>query len=67
MRSLDSKQTESPGTTGIAAVKLGRRFTGIEINEPYFNIACRRITEAINQPNFFVEKPKPAKQEVLEL
>jgi DNA modification methylase len=53
------------GTTGVAAVKLGRKFTGIEINEKYFDIACRRITEALKQPDLFVEPPKPAKQEAL--
>ncbi len=51
------------GTTGVAAVKLGRRFIGIEIEEKYFNIAVRRISEALKQPDLFIEKPKPAKQE----
>jgi hypothetical protein len=31
------------GTTGVAAVKLGRKFIGIEIEPKYFDIACRRI------------------------
>lgn len=53
------------GTTGVACVKLGRKFIGIEIEERYFDIACRRISEALKQPDFFVEKPKPAKQEAL--
>lgn len=53
------------GTTGVAAVKLGRRFTGIEIDPDYFDIACRRIQAALRQPDFFVEPPKPAKQEAL--
>lgn len=51
------------GTTGVAAVKLGRRFIGIEIEPKYFDIACRRISEALKQGDFFIEKPKPAKQE----
>jgi site-specific DNA-methyltransferase (adenine-specific)/modification methylase len=51
------------GTTGVAAVKLGRRFIGIEIEEKYFDIACRRISEALKQPDLFIERPKPAKQE----
>lgn len=42
------------GTTGVAAVKLGRRFIGIEIDEGYFRIACRRIEEATRQPDMFV-------------
>jgi site-specific DNA-methyltransferase (adenine-specific) len=55
------------GTTGVAAVKLGRKFIGIEIEPKYFDIACRRISEALKQPDMFIEKPKPAKQEMLEL
>lgn len=51
------------GTTGVAAVKLGRKFTGIEIDGGYFDIACKRISDALKQPDFFVEPPKPAKQE----
>ena len=53
------------GTTGVAAVKLGRKFIGIEIEERYFSIACRRISEALKQPDMFIERPKPAKQEAM--
>jgi site-specific DNA-methyltransferase (adenine-specific) len=31
------------GTTGVAATKLGRRFVGIEIEQKYFDVACRRV------------------------
>lgn len=55
------------GTTGVAAVKLGRKFIGIEIEPQYFDIACRRISEALRQPDMFIEKPKPIKQESLNL
>ena len=34
------------GTTGVAAVKLGRKFIGCEIDKDYFEIAKRRISEA---------------------
>ncbi|MEU6720790.1 site-specific DNA-methyltransferase [Nonomuraea sp. NPDC046802] len=34
------------GTTGIAARQLGRRFVGIELNEPYLRLAAARIQEA---------------------
>lgn len=51
------------GSTGVAAVKLGRRFIGIEVHEPYFDIACRRISDALKQPDMFIERPKPPKQE----
>jgi DNA modification methylase len=53
------------GTTGVAAVKLGRKFIGIEIEPKYFDIAVRRVSEALKQPDFFIEKPKPAKQELM--
>ena len=36
------------GTTGVACVKLGRKFIGIEIEPKYFDIACRRIDEAFD-------------------
>lgn len=42
------------GTTGVAAVKMGRRFTGIEIDVGYFDISCRRIGDALKQPDLFV-------------
>lgn len=53
------------GTTGVAAVKLGRSFVGVEIEPKFFDTSCKRIAEALKQPDFFVEKPKPAKQEAL--
>jgi DNA modification methylase len=55
------------GTTGVAAVKLGRRFTGIEIEPSYFDIACRRISDALKEPDLFIEKPRPATQWALEI
>ncbi len=48
------------GTTGVACVNLGRKFIGIEIDEDYFNIACRRIEEAYQQPRLFEDvQPEP--------
>ena len=54
------------GTTGVACVKLGRKFIGIEIDEGYFDIAAKRIRDAYAQPDFFVEQPK-AKPEQLSI
>lgn len=34
------------GSTGVAAVKAGRRFAGIEKNPKHFDTACRRIEQA---------------------
>lgn len=51
------------GTTGVACVKMGRSFIGIEREEAYFDIACKRVREAYAQPDLFVEAPKTMKQE----
>lgn len=37
------------GTTGVACMQLGHKFVGIELNEGYFDIACRRIEDAQRQ------------------
>jgi site-specific DNA-methyltransferase (adenine-specific) len=41
------------GTTGVACLKLGRKFIGIEKRADYFNLACRRIAEIHRQANLF--------------
>jgi site-specific DNA-methyltransferase (adenine-specific) len=41
------------GTTGAAAVSMGRDFIGIEIHEPYFDVACQRIENAQRQERLF--------------
>src|SRR5690625_7799444 len=41
--------TMGSGSTGVAAVKAGRRFTGIEMDDKYYNIAERRINDAVNE------------------
>lgn len=47
------------GTTGVACAKMGRKFIGIEREQQYFDIACKRIEQAYAQPDLFVEPPKP--------
>lgn len=48
------------GTTGVAAIQLGRTFTGIEREPKYFDIACKRIEQAYAQGQLFpVEVNKP--------
>lgn len=32
------------GSTGVACIKLGRRFIGVENNKQYFDLAVKRIT-----------------------
>jgi DNA modification methylase len=48
------------GTTGVAAIQLGRKFIGIEREERYFQIACQRIEQAVAQGQLF--EPEPQKQ-----
>lgn len=43
------------GTTGVAAVQMGRSFIGIEREERYFDIAARRIEDAQRQGDMFAE------------
>jgi site-specific DNA-methyltransferase (adenine-specific) len=41
------------GTTGVAAVQMGRKFIGIEREQKYFDIACQRIDAAQRQEKLF--------------
>ena len=43
------------GTTGVAAVQMGRDFIGIEREPRYFDIAVRRIEQAQRQGDLFIE------------
>jgi site-specific DNA-methyltransferase (adenine-specific) len=43
------------GTTGVAAVRMGRKFIGIERDPDYFDIACKRIEQAQRQGYLFIE------------
>ncbi|KQR83483.1 DNA-methyltransferase [Sphingomonas sp. Leaf343] len=40
------------GSTGVAAIAAGKRFTGIEHNPTYFETAVRRITAAVEAASF---------------
>lgn len=48
------------GTTGVSALRLGRKFIGIEIEEKYFDMACRRIDVAARQADLFIKSPEDA-------
>lgn len=41
------------GTTGVAAVQLGRRFVGIELDPLFFDLACQRIRDAYAHPDMW--------------
>lgn len=48
------------GTTGVAAVTMGRKFVGVEIDPKYFDLACRRIDEAQRQGDFLLSMQNSA-------
>ena len=50
------------GTTGVACVKLGRQFVGIEQDPTYFEIACERIRAAVKQPDMFNSREPKGQQ-----
>ena len=42
------------GSTGVAAVQMGRDFTGVERDSDYFAIACKRVEDAQRQGDMFI-------------
>jgi len=51
------------GTTGVAAIQLGRKFIGIEREPKYFDIAVNRIEQAVAQGQLFApEQPKQVQE-----
>jgi site-specific DNA-methyltransferase (adenine-specific) len=40
--------TMGSGSTGVACVNTNRKFIGIELDEKYYDISCKRITDAIS-------------------
>ena len=53
------------GTTGVAAIQLGRKFIGIEREPKYFDIACKRIEQAVAQGQLFAPEPTKQTQEAM--
>lgn len=37
------------GATGVACVNTNRKFIGIELDEKYYDISCKRINDAIRE------------------
>lgn len=55
------------GTTGVAAIQMGRKFIGIEREPKYFEIACKRIKQAASQAQLFEPETPQLKQAVLDV
>lgn len=66
MKKLVSVAAQSPGmtvcdpfmgsgTTGVAAVQMGRKFIGCEIEPRHFDACCKRLEDAQRQSDFFIE------------
>jgi DNA modification methylase len=53
------------GTTGVACIRTGRRFIGVEIEPRYAAIAVERMERELSQPCLPTMEPERAKQEVL--
>ncbi len=53
------------GTTGVACAQLGRTFIGIEREPKYFDIACKRIEQAVAQGQLFAPERTKQVQEAL--
>ena len=52
------------GTTGVAAMQMGRKFIGIEREQKYFDIACQRIEQDTKQDDMFVAKPQTQSEQL---
>lgn len=53
------------GTTGVAAIQLGRKFIGIERDSKYFDIACSRIEATQRQQTLFEPAPTMTQEALL--
>ncbi len=55
------------GAFAEAAIRLGRRFIGVEIEERYCEIAVKRIEAALQQPRLLLDEPERAEQQAMVL
>jgi len=51
-------------STGVAAVRLGRKFLGIELDPGYFEISRKRIVSELAQGKLFEAEPEPKPQQL---
>lgn len=55
------------GTTLVACANMGRIGIGIERDEGYFDLACRRVEAAYRSPRLFADPVQAAQQEAFDL
>lgn len=55
------------GTTGVACVRLGRGFVGIERDPKWFDLSCRRISDELRRPRLQLEPVAKQIQEAMQL
>ena len=58
------------GVTYVAAVKMGRKCSDIEREPKYFDVACKRIEEAMKKPDMLVAshtQPQPVNGDMFEM
>lgn len=53
------------GTTGVAAVRQGRKFVGVEIDSKFFDAACKRLHLAYQQRDMFIPSPTEKQESLL--
>jgi DNA modification methylase len=51
------------GTAGVACAQQGRAFIGIELDPRFFEMACKRIEAAYDQPDLFIEVKEPKQEQ----
>ena len=54
------------GTTGVACVRIGRRFIGIELEPKYFAIAKRRIMDELRRVKFLEPPPRQTQRSLID-
>jgi hypothetical protein len=53
------------GTTGVACIRTGRRFIGVELEEKYCRISVERMERELSQPCLPTMEPQSVKQETM--
>ena len=52
-------------STGLAAVAMGRKFIGVELDERWFEMGLRRLEDAVSRPRLPLDEPRKAEQMII--